>query len=482
MRYMKIVCTILLVIVWAAVLPQMASAQWVDPKTYTPTQAQVFKYKQPFDDPRPVLTDFGPKAVLPKALYDKIKFDPEAMKKTWSSAVGFKAPDRVGKIAPQVKPGKYTYKDVQGNAGFKELMWPDMYNRVKPGAPPHVGNIPEFEIIPTKQYYWSLPIGEATIKNAGKTKLDAKGYIIDSTYEAGYPFPKPEGPQKAWQIIYNLEKRYVNFGNDFFQMSFVYGFNNKLVLDYDGGTDMASARMSSRVMAPVGWFDKRAELQKEHRTFLLTFTSPRDMAGGLWSAVYYRPADKDDLQFMYIPSLRRVRKFSATDKQDAVNGGDQTYDDADMFLQKLSPTKFPYKIELMAEREYLVPAMTDDGSTYVVKKNGEVRNVKLERRPIYVLKLTQLDKTYIYSQRIFYIDQETFAMYHTENFDQKGRLYRTWDTIYSWFPELGAIGWGGATHIQRDYVDLHSFVMRPYELPAFYTRKDLVMEGKVGAK
>ena len=56
--------------------------------------------------------------------------------------MGFRAPDLVGKIAPEIKPGKYTYKDVQNNPGFKQLMWPDLYKRIKPGGPPMPGASP----------------------------------------------------------------------------------------------------------------------------------------------------------------------------------------------------------------------------------------------------------------------------------------------------------------------------------------------------
>ena len=37
----------------------------------------------------------------------------------------------------------------------------------------------------------------------GKTKQDENGYIIPATFEGGYPFPRPSGPHKAMQIIYN---------------------------------------------------------------------------------------------------------------------------------------------------------------------------------------------------------------------------------------------------------------------------------------
>ena len=106
------------------------------PSTYVPSRAEVEKHKAPFDDPRPYLTTFGPKQVLPPSLYEKLTYDIDAMKEMWAELVGFRAPDVVGKIAPEIKPGKYTSKDLNKYPGLKKLMWPDLYDRIKPGGPP----------------------------------------------------------------------------------------------------------------------------------------------------------------------------------------------------------------------------------------------------------------------------------------------------------------------------------------------------------
>lgn len=121
------------------------------------------QYKQIFDDPRPWAKEFYTK-VLPPTIYKKLTYDMEAMKKAWAEAIGFKAPDVVGKIAPEIKPGKYSYKDKEKYPGLKELMIPYFYERFKPGGPPFAGNFSEITIVPTRQYYVNLPLAEATKK------------------------------------------------------------------------------------------------------------------------------------------------------------------------------------------------------------------------------------------------------------------------------------------------------------------------------
>ena len=159
-------------------------------------------------------------------------------------------------------------------------------------------------------------------------------------------------------------------------------------------------------------------------------------------------------------------------------GQDQIYDDNEGWMQKLSPTRYPYKFEVLEEREFLVPAPTVDGSGYWASKGVELRNLKMVRRPMYVVKLTQLDPNYVYGSRIFYIDKETFNFYHNEFFDQKGRLYRAWDGNYGWFPEMGMFAsWASSFILMRDFIDLHSGIERPYQIPAFWNRKDVSLKG-----
>jgi hypothetical protein len=451
------------------------------PNTYIPTLPQVKEHKAMFDDPRPYLSTFGPKQVLPPELYKKLSFDVKTMQDRWAELVGFRAPEKVGKIAPEIKPGKYTYQDVRNNPAFKDLMFADLYNRIKPGGPPHAGSIPEFEIVPTRQYYWSLPIAEQTKANIGKTKMDEKGYLKYDTWIAGYPFPKPEGKFKGQQIMYNLEKRYLSWGLNFYIISQLLGFDKNFTVDFDGIYTVSHIRYAGRVhVPPFGWLDDRARTRGEFKQFILGFLAPRDVYGAAQSALYYADPLEQDQLMMYLPSMRRIRKLSATDSQDPVMGQDQIYDDNEGWMQKLSPNRYPYEYEVIEEREYLVPAPTQDGSEYITSEGLEFRGLRFERRPMYVIKLTQKDSNYVYGHRIFYVDAETFNFLHIENYDQKGRLYRTWDGNYSFFPEMGIFSWSGSLILMRDHIDTHSGAQQPYQIPAFWDRSDISLKGVMG--
>ncbi len=487
MKLRIVFMSVLAVFVLAVLTPGVqAQTKYPRPETYIPTWSELEKHKKTYDDSRPALKDWGFKNMIPKEYYDKITFDQEKMKSLWAEIVGFKAPDVVGKVHSEIKPGKYTYKDVQANPAFKTLMYPDLYNRIGPGGLPYqfAGRMPEFEIIPTRQYYFPLPIAEMTKKNMSKVKLDANGYLIQSTWEGGYPFPKPSGPFKAQQVMYNLEKNYMSFGMNHYMTCRLIGYNGSMKIDFDGKLVIKHMRLTGRaVEEPFGYYDTRAKQLREMDQILMTFEAPRDQAGQAVQMTKYSDNEKPDQNLVYIPAFRRIRKMSGTDTQDAIGGQDIIYDDTNGWAQKLTPNRYPYKFEILEEREYLTVAPTVDGAEWISSKNSEFKNIRLERRPLYVVRLTQLDKNYVYSKRLIYLDKETFYLHHIENYDQKGRLYRTAAFPGAWIPEAGATVIGlFAPALARDHVDTHSTIELQYIFPAVYNRDDLKIAGGQGQK
>ena len=440
---------------------------------YNITFEQMERHKDFFDDPRPLFKNLSYQKILPTKVYSKLTYDVEMMKTAWAEVVGFKAPDVVGKIAPEIKPGIYTYQDKEKFPGLKTLMIPLQYDTFfKPGGPPHAGNFPEIEIIPTRQYYYALPIAEATKKYIGKVKLNDEGYLIPESYEAGLPFPRLSGKFRAQQILYNWEKRYTAWDNTM-GLQHLVGFNKDLGMDFDSSANAWLLRLQGRVtMEPYGWYDERAKKLGEVRTFNFMNIAPRDYYGNVLNSISYLDPNKSDQFVVYVNVLRRTRKLSGTDLQDRAVGQDIILDDYEGFNRKFSPKRYPWKFELIDEREYIVPACDQDGATYFSKKGFELRNIKFERRPVYVVKLTQTDPNYIYSSTILYIDQETFLYHHIENYDRKGRLYRTATSTWSDRVEMGMHPmWQG---ILRDYIDLHSNLSFVYSFPAAWINREHV--------
>jgi hypothetical protein len=101
----------------------------------------------------------------------------------------------------------------------------------------------------------------------------------------------------------------------------------------------------------------------------------------------------------------------------------------------------------------------------------------MERRPVYVVELLQKDPRYVYGKRVLYIDRETFVLHFIENYDQKGRLWRSFEETYSFYPDLGLINMHST--IIRDYQDPQTTYMDFLNVPANWTSREDTLIGSM---
>jgi hypothetical protein len=469
---------ILILCLSVALFPEAA---WADEKlpraeSYMPSVEDVMKEKALLDDKRELFETYHPKDVLPPEVWNLMHFDQNKMRQLWAELVGLTAPDLVGKIAPEIKPGKYTYKDVEQSPGLQKLFPPVVLKTIKAGGPPHIGNIMDFEIEPTSQFFMALPAAEITKRNLGKTKLDKDGYIVAGTWGGGIPFPKPSGKFKAQQIYYNYEKNCTQYDETYLLTGEAVSCGRNLKIDKYSKFVRTSLKLMGRsFLPPFGWFDNRAKRRGEFLADAIEIFEPRANRGMVILLLRYDDPSTMDPTMIYLPQLRRIRKMCSTDTQDPI--GDSCYDDTGFLRQKMSPHRFPYKFDIIEEREYLCPWTYNRGKGYFDSKSGyAIRNVSFQRRACYVFQMTQLDPNYIYSKRVYWIDKETFIPAYGDFYDQKGRLYRTYNIARIFLPDSGQIISHGLPAWQVDYVDNHSTCVLPTLLPATWTRRNLSME------
>ncbi len=414
--------------------------------------------KNLLDDPRPAL-----KCNLEASgdqVVRSLSFDVEKGSRAWAEMVGFKSPDLVGEMVPEIKPGRYTLED-KARLPFDKLMPPLFYERFnEPGGQGKgfAANYTEFEVIPTRQYWMHLAVADASIKNQGTAKLDEQGYMLYDTYKGGIPFPKPSGPQKGWQILYNYIESYTYFqGEDYLSQTAAFGVDSNFKIDRKTKGDYYAMRLFQRLMRdPKGeWYDERARKEGEKQVVFYEAIEPRDLYGNAYMLSKRVNPDEMDNLLLYTPLTRRIRKMSSSDRQDQAIGLDYAYDDVNNLDQKLTPRAYPYKVKVLEEREFLVPTFTLTGDEYFDSKADFLwRNLKFERRPMYVLEMDQQDPTYIYSKRIYYVDKETFIIAGGNYYDQKGRLWRSYNVLYGFTPDIGIFWWLAASYF--DHIDVHS--------------------------
>lgn len=172
--------------------------------------------------------------------------------------------------------------------------------------------------------------------------------------------------------------------------------------------------------------------QKEAKRFRITLNRPEDgldykdlvvithpenvkgLAIMTWS--YLDPARQRD-QWLWLPSLKKARRTSPSEAEDAFMGSDFTIEDMtsreweDETYEKLPDAPCP---------------------GYQKKPNGEVIN---KDTPCYVIECTPKKQPYYYSRRKVYLDKTTGANIFEEIYDPKGNLAQTIARVYENLPE-----------------------------------------------
>ena len=446
----------------------------------------ILAVKDVIDDPAPFYTKCNYfKQFIPDEAWKQLVHDPEESRAAWEKAVGLRAKDLVGKIAPEIKPGKYTLADKE-KYPFKELMTPYHYKRFNTpgteGLPNHIGMFTEFEVVPTHQLWYAKPLAEATIKNMGKTQLDEQGYIKPETFVSGFPFPRPSGDHVPMQLLYNWQKRFKDHENTL-NYDLTIGVNSRGKIDHRGTAHYMVLRLEGRVLLPpYGWYDERARKHGEEQVRLFTIFSPRDLYGNIYHIISYTDPKKDRNFLAYVNFLRRIRKLSSTDTQDQAVGQDISFDDAEGFSQALRPDRYPYKCRVIEEREFLMPSYSFDASDYLDSNDGwKWKGLKFERRPMWVIEMKQLDKNYLYSKRVGYFDKETLLPQLWELYDQKGRYYRTIDREWGMVVPMGYIN---SVHNNNcDWIDTHcTWTFGPSYPATWLSRQDMSLKSMMRQK
>lgn len=135
------------------------------------------------------------------------------------------------------------------------------------------------------------------------------------------------------------------------------------------------------------------------RKSLITFRSPADVEGTRFLSWTYDEPGKDDDKWLYVPSMKKVRRISGAANNDFFMGSDFTYDDIDMGRRNISK---------------------DTHTLLGEEKHGEYDCWKVESIPV--------DKDDPVVRRVVWIDKKTLLVVHLEYYEKKG-LTRVYDVL-----------------------------------------------------
>jgi len=147
---------------------------------------------------------------------------------------------------------------------------------------------------------------------------------------------------------------------------------------------------------------------------LVVMTYPTELKGLAVLTWTYQDPQKDQNVWLWIPSLKKVRKISASEDDDAFMGSDFT-------VEEVSTRRFEDEsYKLIGSKNF---------SGYKFEHTGEV---KFKDKPCFVVECTPLKPHWYYSKRIVWIDKDTGGNIFEEYYDKNGKLFKTLFREWVW--------------------------------------------------
>ena len=140
---------------------------------------------------------------------------------------------------------------------------------------------------------------------------------------------------------------------------------------------------------------------------LISVTYPTAVKGLAILTWTYQDSKKSQDTWLWIPSLKKVRKISASSNDDAFMGSDFT-------VEEVSTRGFDDETyKLIGEENF---------KGYTFEHTGEL---KFEGKPCFVIECIPVKPHWYYSKRIVWVDKDTGGVIFEEYLDRKEKLFKT---------------------------------------------------------
>lgn len=279
-----------------------------------------------------------------------------------------------------------------------------------------------FKIKEPTRYQPPRAFVEATQQYASKVRLGADGELVG--HVAGLPFPEihPADPQAGLKVAWNFYWRWQ--GDDFKTGGGTEaGSVIRYAIEKDGSERRADfvsyflfprTRVSLEPKPVIPGYENVDAIQLRIDQY------PRDSAGTAILEIRYADPKRPDDLYLYIPSLRRIRRASTTLRCLTLAPSEFNLDDIDFFKGKI--TDFNYtllgeKKALTNNSQHELPYQRRKGDYLPTEEKWEVNDV-------YALEITPKDPSYCYPKKILWIDQATWEAVWGMTWDRKGEYWK----------------------------------------------------------
>jgi len=289
----------------------------------------------------------------------------------------------------------------------------------------------DLEIVPYREIPMPSAYMAATEKYGTQTSLGEQNAL--ENWVAGRPFPiiDANDPSAPVKVMYNFQN--THYFSDDLGMHLVDADTGSLYVDAKNHRHYTVERHFVadwlRVMQfqgrlhhePVPAYPDNSD-QTFRKSGLYPLIEPFDLKGVGGVSFRYQDLIRQDDTWLYLPSLRRVRRMSSAQRSDALFGQDIDVDSyggyagqIPWFDWKLLGEK-PMLASLHGENLPPVPCTKDGGMTFCES---------WELRPdVYVIEGTPKLPNYAYSKRIVFVDKETNFVVYSDLYDQAGELWK----------------------------------------------------------
>lgn len=298
---------------------------------------------------------------------------------------------------------------------------------------------------------------QLTEKYAGQAKVGRDGSI--ENYSFGTPFPAiaADDPESGAKYSWNLDYRHDALEGRASWFFSYWDNGDVLPLWYKGtGWGMRLSKRSDQSERPGGAF---WDEEKRKGAGGITVKEPHDARGIIGLGYRYLSADapRDEARntdiWVYIPSLRRVRRISSGARTDRISGTDQTAEDNGGFSGIM--THFTW--EYLGETDVLAPIdsrlrgypFSDDENFGPL--GFSLGNDVWQMRKVMIIEQKPKDDNHPYSRKRLWVDKQTNTVLYAVAYDRKGEL---WKLIYR------ALRWTESEHQETkiDGQELRTFL------------------------
>lgn len=354
------------------------------------------------------------------------------------------------------------YKDAKPEFKVGDIITWDKKNLLEPFVPPahqalmfHENMAYDIYGLPdTHDYHFPPMYNEATKKFYGQPKIGPKGELLN--YTAGMPFPeefiREDDPQSGFKIGWNFEFKFDSTPsgvaweigeNPTSHIDFIFVEPGEHTKTFGYPEEMFKEGVYKRYMKwryKKYWYRHRVDLPQSNYTVplpesdvvrwkeLITFYEPYDVKGVTQLSVRYDDPFRADDAWMYIPSMRRVRRLATGQRADSLLGSELTLDDYFGFSGRHIEWDWKYicKKDTVGYLNAGLEKYTDG------KPHGcAPAHSRLEVRHTYCVEL-KARYDHPYSKKIMYIDTQTYRHFMFIAFDRAGKLWKTYFTPFIW--------------------------------------------------